>query len=137
MCIVIYEGYREAELMLKNQAPSAICTAQAAMLNVGDVGSGLSVLAVASWTAWSLSTPRKIAQKLFLLGLAGIWIVAFITSSIGPFIYGRKFYTAAGAWVSLALPLAWKLILNQALVLDLNRVPNRPVVLSLPLGLSH
>ncbi|KAF2089954.1 hypothetical protein K490DRAFT_17127, partial [Saccharata proteae CBS 121410] len=82
----------------KMLAPTPACFAQAWLVQIGDISSGLFVLAIALHTFFSVVKGRQISFKLFLGIVIGIWGVALFLTIIGPAIHGNRYFTRAGAW---------------------------------------
>jgi G protein-coupled glucose receptor regulating Gpa2 len=82
------------------EAPSTICFAQAWLLNMGDVGSGFFVLAIALHTWYSVVLGRKLNYTVFTVTILGIWAAAFTLTVMGPATKGYEFFYRTNAWVS-------------------------------------
>ncbi|KAK8204778.1 G protein-coupled glucose receptor regulating Gpa2-domain-containing protein [Phyllosticta capitalensis] len=79
-------------------APSSACNAQAWLVQIGDVSSGMFVLAIALHTFWGLVKGRQLAYRTFICTTISIWVAAVLLSILGPILHGSKYFTAAGAW---------------------------------------
>ena len=81
-------------------APDPQCRAQGALLNLGDVSSGLFVFSIAIYTAYTVHRGSSIRNAFLWVLVAFIWLLSLLLTVIGPGIWGGKFFTAAGNWVS-------------------------------------
>ncbi|KAK8155033.1 G protein-coupled glucose receptor regulating Gpa2-domain-containing protein [Phyllosticta citrichinensis] len=79
-------------------APSPACNAQAWLVQIGDVSSGMFVLAIALHTFWGIVKGRQLPHRTFVCTTIFIWTVAVLLSILGPILHGSKYFTAAGAW---------------------------------------
>lgn len=80
--------------------PSAACFAQGWLIQIGDLSSGLWVLAIAVHTFINLVGQKQIPMATFVVVVVAIWIFALILTAIGPILNGIGFFVPAGAWVS-------------------------------------
>jgi hypothetical protein len=79
-------------------APTAPCFIQAWFLNIGDVASGLFVLAIAIHTWLGVIRGYKMPYVWFVVSILVIWLVALVLTVIGPAIYQDRFFARAGGW---------------------------------------
>ncbi|KAK7513317.1 G protein-coupled glucose receptor regulating Gpa2-domain-containing protein [Phyllosticta citriasiana] len=79
-------------------APSPACNAQAWLVQIGDVSSGMFVLAIALHTFWGIVKGRQLPYRTFICTTVSVWTVAVLLSILGPILHGSKYFTAAGAW---------------------------------------
>lgn len=86
-------------------APTAPCFIQAWFLHIGDVASGFFVLAIAVHTWLGVVKGYKMPYAWFVAGILMIWAAALVLTVIGPALYGDRFFTRAGGWVSLSRSL--------------------------------
>lgn len=84
--------------------PSSICFAQGWLVQIGDLSSGLWVLAIAIHTFINLVGRKQIPMSVFFTAVVAIWVFAITLTLIGPATHGISFFVPAGAWVSSALP---------------------------------
>lgn len=82
-------------------APSTACFTQAWLVQIGDVSSGMFVLAIALHTFFSVVKGRQFPFRSFLVGVVSIWVISLLLTIIGPAMHGQNYFTAAGAWVSI------------------------------------
>jgi hypothetical protein len=85
----------------KIDSPSAACFAQAWLLNMGDVSSGIFVLAIAAHTWYSVVLGRKLQYTYFTIGILAIWAFAFLLTVLGPSTKGPNFFARTNAWASI------------------------------------
>ncbi|KKY28989.1 putative integral membrane protein [Diplodia seriata] len=79
-------------------APSPACFGQAWLVQIGDISSGMFVLAIALHTFFSVVKGRQIPFRAFLIGTIVIWALALLLTVLGPALHGSDYFTAAGAW---------------------------------------
>jgi hypothetical protein len=79
-------------------APTAPCFIQAWFLNIGDVASGLFVLAIAIHTWLGVVRGYKMPYMWFVVSILGIWFLALLLTAIGPAMHRDRFFTRAGGW---------------------------------------
>ncbi|KAK0661366.1 hypothetical protein DIS24_g2583 [Lasiodiplodia hormozganensis] len=79
-------------------APSPACFGQAWLVQIGDISSGMFVLAIALHTFFSVVKGRQLPFRVFLTGTIIIWAIALLLTVLGPALHGNKYFTAAGAW---------------------------------------
>ncbi|TVY33124.1 hypothetical protein LSUB1_G007626 [Lachnellula subtilissima] len=78
--------------------PSAACFAQGWLIQIGDLSSGLWVLAIAIHTFINIVGQKQIPAAAFFTAVAGIWVFAITMTIIGPASHGIGFFVPAGAW---------------------------------------
>ncbi|KAL5119522.1 hypothetical protein ACEQ8H_002587 [Pleosporales sp. CAS-2024a] len=83
-------------------APTAPCFLQGWFLNIGDVASGLFVLAIAIHTWLGVVKGYKIPYVWFVVSVLGIWLFALVLTSMGPILHQGHFFARAGAWCWIA-----------------------------------
>ena len=79
--------------------PSPACFAQGWLIQIGDVSSGLWVLAIAVHTFVSLVGQKIIPMRKFIFAVVSLWIFCLTLTAIGPIIIRKDFFVPAGAWV--------------------------------------
>lgn len=79
-------------------APTAACFIQGWMVQVGDVGSGIWVLAIALHT-WYSVTGRKLGYRSFTCYLVLVWAFIILLAIIGPIAHKNTYFVNTGAWV--------------------------------------
>lgn len=82
-------------------SPSSTCWAQGWLVNIGDLGSGFFVLAIAVHTFTSVVLGRKLALRTVTWASAVLWLLAFLLTTIPPVLHPLDMFTASGNWVSL------------------------------------
>jgi len=80
-------------------APTAACFIQGWLVQVGDVSSGMWVLAIAFHT-WHSVRGQKLEHFRFCCCVVSVWVFVFILAIIGPIAHPRSFFVSTGAWVS-------------------------------------
>jgi len=80
-------------------ASSRACFAQGWLIQIGDVSSGIWVMAIAIHTFMGLVAQRMIPKRLFIFSVVFIWAVCLILTAIGPIVYRGNFFIPSGAWV--------------------------------------
>jgi hypothetical protein len=80
--------------------PSPVCFAQGWLIQVGDVASGVWVLAIAVHTFIGLVIQKTIPFRYFIAEVFALWIFCLGLSAAGPIQEGLKFFQPAGVWVS-------------------------------------
>ncbi|KAH9210207.1 G protein-coupled glucose receptor regulating Gpa2-domain-containing protein [Leptodontidium sp. 2 PMI_412] len=78
--------------------PSPACFAQGWLIQIGDVSSGLWVLAIAVHTFINLVGQRTIKQRTFVIAVVALWIFCLFLTAIGPLLSKDDFFIPAGAW---------------------------------------
>jgi hypothetical protein len=79
-------------------APTAPCFIQGWFLNIGDVASGLFVLAIAIHTWLGVVKGYKMPYMWFVTSILGVWLVSLFLTALGPMIYRERFFSRAGGW---------------------------------------
>jgi hypothetical protein len=79
-------------------APTAPCFIQGWFLNIGDVASGLFVLAIAIHTWLGVVKGYKMPYMWFVVSILGIWFFALLMTAIGPLMHQDRFFSRAGGW---------------------------------------
>ncbi|KAH0543040.1 hypothetical protein FGG08_002648 [Glutinoglossum americanum] len=75
------------------------CYAQGWFVSMGDMSSGIWVLAIAVHTFFTVIKRTQVPHKRFVFGLVGIWLFCLAFSLAGPIAHGRYLYAKAGPWV--------------------------------------
>jgi hypothetical protein len=85
-------------------APSAGCTAQGWLINVGDLASGFFVFAIASHTFLTVVYGCKIGLRTVYWSIVFLWVLALglITSTL--MLHPNDMFVASGSWVRLFKP---------------------------------
>ncbi|KAF8856585.1 hypothetical protein BDZ45DRAFT_552233, partial [Acephala macrosclerotiorum] len=78
-------------------APTAVCFLQGWMVQVGDVSSGMWVLAIALHT-WYSVTGRKLGYFSFTCCVVLIWVFILMLAVIGPIAHKNTYFVNTGAW---------------------------------------
>jgi hypothetical protein len=81
-------------------APTAPCFLQGWVLNLGDVASGLFVLAIAIHTWLGVIKGYRLPYIAFVITIVIIWFLAVLLTVLGPIIHKDAFFARAGGWVS-------------------------------------
>lgn len=79
--------------------PSPACFAQGWLIQIGDVSSGLWVLAIAVHTFVNLVVQKTIPQRTFVIAVVSVWAFCLFLTAIGPIRSNDDFFVPAGAWV--------------------------------------
>ncbi|KAM3072570.1 hypothetical protein ACMFMG_009363 [Clarireedia jacksonii] len=74
------------------------CFAQGWLVQIGDVSSGLWVLAIAIHTFVNLVAHKQIGHGNFVVAVVGIWVFCLLLTAIGPILSKDEFFVPAGAW---------------------------------------
>jgi len=82
--------------------PSPVCFAQGWLIQIGDLSSGIWVLAIAVHTFISLVAQKTISFGIFVGGVLAIWIFCLALTIVGPIQEQTRFFVPAGAWVGLS-----------------------------------
>lgn len=80
--------------------PNSYCFAQGWLIQIGDLSSGLWVLAIAVHTFVSLVGQKQLSHKMFVLCVVSLWAFCLFLTAIGPLLSKDDFFVPAGAWVS-------------------------------------
>ena len=81
-------------------APTAPCWIQGWFLHIGDVASGLFVLAIAVHTWLGVTKGYKLPYNWFVVSIVAIWSFALLLTLLGPAMYQETYFARAGGWVS-------------------------------------
>lgn len=81
--------------------PNTQCFAQGWLIQIGDMSSGLWVLAIAVHTFVNLVAQKQIRHKTFVAAVVCLWAFCLLLTAIGPILSKDDFFVPAGAWVSL------------------------------------
>jgi hypothetical protein len=68
---------------------------------LGDMSSGLWVLAIAVHTFVSLVGQKTVPMRTFVWCVIGLWMFCLTLTAIGPITHRKDFFVPAGAWVCL------------------------------------
>ncbi|KAJ5951963.1 GPCR rhodopsin-like superfamily protein [Penicillium vulpinum] len=82
----------------KIQSGTVACFLQGLLLQIGDPGSGLFVLAIAVHTFLLVVWGRKMSYKFFVGFVVGIWIFLALLVAIPIGMYGADIFVPSGAW---------------------------------------
>jgi hypothetical protein len=93
-------------------APTAACFIQGWLVQVGDVSSGIWVLAIALHTWYSVVRGRKVEHVRFCCCVIGIWVFVVLLAIIGPSAHPKNYFVSTGAWVRCLSFLALLFILR-------------------------
>jgi len=78
--------------------PSPACFAQGWLIQIGDMSSGLWVLAIAVHTFVSLVGQKVVPLRTFVAAVVSLWMFCLTLTAIGPIMVRRDFFVPAGAW---------------------------------------
>jgi hypothetical protein len=78
--------------------PTNVCFAQAWLIQIGDVSSGLWVLLIGVHTFVYVVLQKSIPRRFFIAGVVSLWIFCLILTAVGPLIHRQDFFVPAGAW---------------------------------------
>ncbi|KAH8669477.1 G protein-coupled glucose receptor regulating Gpa2-domain-containing protein, partial [Tricladium varicosporioides] len=78
--------------------PSNVCFAQGWLIQIGDLSSGLWVLAIAGHTFVGLVLQKQIPFPAFIAGVVTLWIFCLVLTAIGPIMHQKDFFVPAGVW---------------------------------------
>jgi hypothetical protein len=76
------------------------CFGQGWLIQIGDVSSGLWVLAIAIHTFLNLVAQKQIRHTTFVAAVICIWVFSLLLTAMGPILSKDEFFVPAGAWVS-------------------------------------
>ncbi|KIN03160.1 hypothetical protein OIDMADRAFT_160730 [Oidiodendron maius Zn] len=79
-------------------APTAACFIQGWLVQVGDVSSGIWVLAIALHTWYSVVRRQQLPHRVFCSALVGIWAFVLLLATIGPIVHRKTYFVNTGAW---------------------------------------
>ncbi|KAI9051946.1 hypothetical protein LZ554_004201 [Drepanopeziza brunnea f. sp. 'monogermtubi'] len=77
---------------------SPACFAQGWLVQIGDVASGLWVLAIAVHTFINIVGKRTIRYRTFVIAVVLVWMFSLFLTVIGPIRSKDEFFVPAGAW---------------------------------------
>lgn len=83
-------------------APSAGCSAQGWLINFGDLGSGLFVLAIAFHTFLTVVYGLKILHRTICWVIVSLWLVSAVLTAIPLALHPTDIYVAQGSWVRVS-----------------------------------
>ncbi|KAL2060702.1 hypothetical protein VTL71DRAFT_9343 [Oculimacula yallundae] len=78
--------------------PSPACFAQGWLIQIGDVSSGLWVLAIAVHTFINLVVQKSVSHRTFVIAVIALWAFCLFLTAIGPILSKDDFFIPAGAW---------------------------------------
>jgi hypothetical protein len=81
-------------------APTGACFIQGWFLQIGDVASGLFVLAIAIHTWLGVVRGYKMPYMWFVMAILAIWFFALFLTILGPALYHERYFARAAGWVS-------------------------------------
>ncbi|KAK2623835.1 hypothetical protein QTJ16_007016 [Diplocarpon rosae] len=82
----------------KLEGPSTACFIQGWLIQIGDVSSGLWVLAIATHTFFGLVYQRTLRHRDFVVAVLLLWTFSLLLTGIGPILSKDEFFVPAGAW---------------------------------------
>ncbi|PBP22162.1 integral membrane protein [Diplocarpon rosae] len=82
----------------KLEGPSTACFIQGWLIQIGDVSSGLWVLAIATHTFFGLVYQRTLRHREFVAAVVLLWTFSLLLTVIGPIFSKDEFFVPAGAW---------------------------------------
>ncbi|KAJ5900203.1 uncharacterized protein N7473_004273 [Penicillium subrubescens] len=97
-------------------APTAACFIKGWLVQVGDVSSGIWVLAIALHTWYTVVRKRKVEYVRFCCSLVGVWGFVILLAIIGPIAHPKTYFVNTGAW-RLGLLYFWILLAQFGTVL--------------------
>lgn len=80
-------------------APSSACIAQAWLTNVGDLASGLSVLAIAAHTFLAVVFGRRLEFHAFCSVVVGLWVLSVVVTAVPVILHPEDIFVVGGNWV--------------------------------------
>jgi hypothetical protein len=80
--------------------PSPVCFAQGWLIQIGDLSSGIWVLAIAVHTFVGLVVQRTIPFGIFVGLVLLVWIFCLVLTVVGPIQEQVNFFVPAGLWVN-------------------------------------
>jgi hypothetical protein len=78
---------------------SNMCFAQAWLIQIGDLSSGIWVLTIAVHTGINLVAEKDVPRLHFTCSVILIWVFCVVVSALGPLLHRENFFVPAGAWV--------------------------------------
>ncbi|CAL3970186.1 unnamed protein product [Diplocarpon coronariae] len=82
----------------KLEGPSNVCFLQGWLIQIGDVSSGIWVLAIAVHTLFNLVYQRTLRHRDFVIAVVLLWAFSLFLTVIGPILSHDDFFVPAGAW---------------------------------------
>lgn len=79
--------------------PSAVCFTQGWLIQIGNVSSGLWVLAIAIHTLINVVAKRTFPHRTFVTAVILVWAFSLAITAIGPIMSQDSFFVPTGAWV--------------------------------------
>jgi hypothetical protein len=79
--------------------PSPVCFAQGWLIQIGDVSSGIWVLAIAVHTFTGLVAQKIIPFGIFIGLVFLVWVFCLVLTIVGPIKEQVNFFVPAGLWV--------------------------------------
>jgi hypothetical protein len=83
--------------------PSSACIAQAWLTNVGDLASGLFVLAIAAHTFLAVVFGRKLGFYAFCAVVVGLWVASVVVTAVPVILHPVDIFVVGGNWVTSSL----------------------------------
>jgi hypothetical protein len=87
-------------------APSAACIIQAWLINIGDLGSGFFVFAIAAHTFLTIVFGLRFGLRTVLIGSAVLWILAHIITIVPIVLHPSDIFVLQGNWVYKLLAIS-------------------------------
>lgn len=82
----------------KIEVGTTTCWANGWFVSTGDLASGVFILAIALHTFYAVARGRQVSNKVFVAGVASLWIFVYAMAIVGVGLH-PGIYTRAGAWV--------------------------------------
>jgi hypothetical protein len=82
----------------KITAPSRECFAQGWLIQIGDLSSGMWVLAIGLHTFYGLVSKSLIPKRNFFGMVILVWVFVLLLTLVGPATHPKTFFTNAGVW---------------------------------------
>ncbi|KAI9753740.1 MAG: hypothetical protein M4579_005031 [Chaenotheca gracillima] len=79
-------------------AGSAACIAQGWFVSMGDLASGVFILAIALHTFFTVIKGYRIQYRNFVIIICLLWTFVFLMGIMGPILHSKDVYVPAGAW---------------------------------------
>jgi hypothetical protein len=80
-------------------APSVSCFIQGWLVNIGDLGSGFFVFAIACHTFYNVVCGRKLQLATLRLCIIGLWILAIVLTIVPIALHPKDIFVTQGNWV--------------------------------------
>jgi G protein-coupled glucose receptor regulating Gpa2 len=84
-------------------APSSACNAQAWLTNVGDLASGLFILAIAAHTFLAVVFGRRLEFYTFCSIVVGLWVVSVVVTAVPVILHPGDIFAVGGNWVTSSM----------------------------------